>query len=143
MPLTFHLISIYRRGIFWKWWSYSNLHTFPDILPLDIMSDDPGGARQTFFKIVRHVRRDRRILGSLFVSRQFLPTRLKWVVHFGYIVSRSTSATFTLDRRQTTFYVVRSGSPVFVQNSKFGQIHLSISPREICRTCRTCPADFC
>ena len=29
------------------------------------MSDDPGGARQTFFKIVRHVRRDRRISGSL------------------------------------------------------------------------------
>ncbi len=28
--------------------------------------------------------------------------------------------------RQTTFYVVRSGSAVFIQNSKFDQIHLSL-----------------
>ena len=29
------------------------------------MSDDPGAPRQTFLEIVRHVRRDRRISGSL------------------------------------------------------------------------------
>ncbi len=34
-------------------------------MSLDIMSDDQGASRQTFLKIVRHVRRDRRISGSL------------------------------------------------------------------------------
>ena len=37
------------------------------------MSDDPGGARQTFFKMVRHVRRDRRISGSLVLARWLKP----------------------------------------------------------------------
>ena len=50
-------ISAFRRSF------YSFLH----ILPLDIMSDDPGAPRQTFLKIVGHVRRDRRISGSLVV----------------------------------------------------------------------------
>ncbi len=35
------------------------------IMPLDIMSDDQGASRQTCLKIVGHVRRDQRILGSL------------------------------------------------------------------------------
>ncbi len=34
------------------------------------MSDDQGAPRQTFLKIVRHVRRDRRISGSLLTTRE-------------------------------------------------------------------------
>ena len=37
------------------------------------MSDDPGAPRQTFLKIVRHVRRDRRISGSLKGGSETVP----------------------------------------------------------------------
>ncbi len=43
-----------------------------NILPPDIMSDNPGAPRQTFLKIVGHVRRDQRISGSL-NFRAYLP----------------------------------------------------------------------
>ena len=42
---------------------------------------------------------------------------------FWLLFSRSTSTTFPLDRSP---FKGESGSPVFVQNSQFGQIHLSI-----------------
>ena len=65
MAPTLALKSIKSKEISCKQWFYPFLHTFLGIIPLDIMSDDPGGPRQTFLKIVRHVQRDRRISGSL------------------------------------------------------------------------------
>ncbi len=71
MAPTFLLKSIKSKEIFSKRWFYPFFFSFLDIIPLDIMSDDPGAPRQTFLKIVGHVRRDRRISGSLHLTPEF------------------------------------------------------------------------
>ena len=55
------------------------------VLRQTFMSDDPGAPRQTFLKIARHVRRDRRISGSLCHNQFFPVITVLWVYFKGFL----------------------------------------------------------
>ncbi len=99
-----------------------NLYTFPYIMPLDIMSDDPGAPRQTFLKIVGHVRRDRRISGSLSRVSSTWTWSLTWNKKFQSLFASNHNLQETC---QVKYYLSRCTATILTSYCRPGKYWLS------------------